>query len=200
MEALARQLGVADRVIAHGFVPEEDLLDGIAQAHVGVIAAKRDSFRNLTHTQKMYEYVAMRKPVVIAETSAVRTHFDDSCFQFFASDDHTDLARALRDLYHNPARAVEMVESASCRYRAYAWEAQRHVYREAVLGAAPQYAPGRSAAHERALHAASAELVPVAVEATPMQPSVDLGGMVTSIDDGGIYLSGMVMPETEAGI
>src|SRR5205814_6432725 len=124
------------RVIAHGFVPEEELLDGIASAHVGVVAAKRDSFRDLTHTQKMYEYVAMRKPVVIAETSSVRTHFDDSCFQFFASDDPADLARALRDVYLDPVRTLEMIESASRRYRGYAWEAQRHVYCAALLGVA----------------------------------------------------------------
>jgi glycosyltransferase involved in cell wall biosynthesis len=137
MEALARRLGVSDRVIAHGFVPEEELLDGIARAHVGVIAAKRDNFRDLTQTQKMYEYVAMRKPVVIAETPAVRTHFDDSCFQFFASDDPADLARALRELYHSPARALAMVDEASARYRAYDWEAQRHLYCKAVFGAVP---------------------------------------------------------------
>ena len=105
---------------------------------MGVIAAKRDSFRDLTHTQKMYEYVAMHKPVVIAETSAVRTHFDDSCFEFFTSDDPVDLARALRDP-HNPSRSLEMVELSSRRYRGYAWEAQRHVYCDAVLGTAPQH-------------------------------------------------------------
>jgi 1,2-diacylglycerol 3-beta-glucosyltransferase len=200
MEALARQLGVADRVIAHGFVPEEELLDGIARAHVGVVAAKRDSFRNLTHTQKMYEYVAMRKPVVIAETSAVRTHFDDSCFQFFASDDPADLARALRELYLNPVRALEMVESAGRRYRGYAWEAQRHVYCAAVLGGAKKDVRRRIASRERAAHINPTDLPAVVVEATSMQPAMDLGGMVTPIEDGGIYLSGKVTPEREVGI
>ena len=112
LEALVRELGVADRVLIHGFVPEEELLEGIARAHVGVIAAKRDTFRDMTHTQKMYEYVAMRKPVVIAETPAVRTHFDDLCFQFFTSNDPADLARALRELYYNPDRALRMISSA----------------------------------------------------------------------------------------
>lgn len=200
MEALAIELDVADRVIAHGFVPEEELLDGIARAHVGVIAAKRDSFRDLTHTQKMYEYVAMRKPVVIAETSAVRTHFDDSCFQFFASDDATDLARSLRELYQNPLRAIEMVESASRRYRGYAWEAQRHVYCEAVLGV-PQETRSRIPSKERAAYASPANnMLPVAVESTPTLPSRELGGLVTSIEDGSIYLSGMAIPVEDRGI
>jgi glycosyltransferase involved in cell wall biosynthesis/cellulose synthase/poly-beta-1,6-N-acetylglucosamine synthase-like glycosyltransferase len=221
MQALACRLGVADRVVAHGFVPEEELLEGIARAHVGVVAAKRDSFRNLTHTQKMYEYVAMHKPVVIAETPAIRTHFDDSCFQFFASDDAEDLARALCELYHNPTRALEMVESSSRRYRAYAWEAQRHVYCDAVLGTAPQYVPGRVTVQDRAAHSASADLVPVpvkvevipavsfrervsevyptilasiAVEATPAAPSMDLGGMtVPEAESAGAVMGGIYL-------
>jgi glycosyltransferase involved in cell wall biosynthesis len=187
IEALACRLGVADRVIAHGFVPEEELLDGIARAHVGVIAAKRDNFRDLTHTQKMYEYVAMRKPVVIAETPAVRTHFDDSCFQFFASDDAADLARALRGLYQNPARALTMIESASAIYRTYAWDAQRHVYCEAVLGAVPQYVRGRIASQEAAAH------VPAVVEPAHALSTRDLRGAsatdlsgTSSIEMGGI--------------
>jgi glycosyltransferase involved in cell wall biosynthesis len=182
MEELARELGVSEQVIAHGFVPEEELLDGIARAHVGVIAAKRDTFRDLTHTQKMYEYVAMHKPVVIAETPAVRTHFDDSCFQFFTSDDPIDLARALRDLYYDPARALTMVESASCRYRAYSWDAQRHVYSAAVLGLIPEpeldrIPQGRVATTE------PANMTSVAVEATPSLPSMDWSGMVTPAED-----------------
>jgi glycosyltransferase involved in cell wall biosynthesis len=169
--ALAGRLGVSERVIAHGFVPEEELLEGIARAHVGVIAAKRDKFRDLTHTQKMFEYVAMRKPVVIAETAAVRTHFDESCFQFFASDDPADLARALRELYHDPDRALAMIESAGSRYLEYDWDAQRHVYCSAALGSVPEHLKladtrrVRTAAQERMADVSPAELLPVPVEA-----------------------------------
>lgn len=181
VEALACRLGVSDWVIAHGFVPEEELLEGIARAHVGVIAAKRDNFRDLTHTQKMYEYVAMRKPVVIAETPAIRTHFDDSCFQFFASDDAPDLARALRDLYHNPDRALAMVEAASRRYSAYDWDAQRHVYCEAVLGGVPQHSR-RMAQQEHGAHLSSADLLPI-MATTLALSSMELSGMVTPIEE-----------------
>jgi hypothetical protein len=160
---------------------------------VGVIAAKRDTFRDMTHTQKMYEYVAMHKPVVIAETPAVRTHFDESCFEFFTSDDPADLARALRNLYHNPSRAVEMIEAATCRYRAYAWEAQRHVYTDAILSVVPRSAPGRTAPQERerTAEANSATMVAVPVEPTPALAAMDWSGRATPIDDRGLYLSGM---------
>ncbi|HET9493785.1 MAG TPA: glycosyltransferase family 4 protein [Chloroflexia bacterium] len=213
MEALARKLGIEDKVIAHGFVAEDILLDGIARAHVGVIAARRDSFRDLTHTQKMYEYVAMHKPVVIAETPAVRTHFDDECFQFFTSDDPEDLARALRELYYNPARALDMIEAASIRYRSYAWEEQRHVYCDAVLGGIPRYLPGAVEAEEQAAHVAAVPKlapalvtsqeaiarVPSMVERSLARPFKDLNGAAQPVEGDGMYLAGMAGPVEEGG-
>jgi glycosyltransferase involved in cell wall biosynthesis len=204
MQALARELGVGERVIAHGFVPEEQLLEGIGRAHVGVIAAKRDTFRDMTHTQKMYEYVAMRKPVVIAETPAVRTHFDEVCFQFFTSDDAVDLARALRELYYDPARAVKMVEASSCRYQTYNWEAQRHVYCAAVLGAISERKRRVTPSPELSERVNPAELPVVPVEATPswahspaLAVTTDWG---TPMEDRGVYLGGMAKPVEESAI
>lgn len=230
LEALVLELGVADRVVIHGFVPEEELLEGIARAHVGVIAAKRDTFRDMTHTQKMYEYVAMHKPVVIAETPAVRTHFDDSCFQFFTSNDPADLARALRELYYRPERALTMIESAANRYRAYDWDAQRHVYGEAVLNVGrqrarrpvvkprpqvrvnqtsmPSVAVGGNSAMTSmdwsgmvaAMDERQAYTPSVAVEATPAVASIDWSGMVAAIDDSKVYLGGTVTPNEDGSI
>jgi glycosyltransferase involved in cell wall biosynthesis len=216
---MVNDLGVGDKVVVHGFVSEEELLEGIARAHVGVIAAKRDSFRNLTHTQKMYEYVAMRKPVVIAETPAVRTHFDDSCFQFFASDDPADLARALRELYYDPLRAVDMVNVSSQRYRAYSWEAQRLVYRDAVLGTGLGYEPALDVPQERPVHVgppvttisnvanvpvSAQELdlvgVAVAVEAAPAPLSLELSTRATPAESGKIFMDGTIMPESDVNI
>lgn len=134
LRALVAELGVGDRVRIAGYVPHEELLAAIGRAHVGVVAAKRDVFRDLTHTNKMFEYALMRKPVVIAETSAVRAYFDDDSFAYFRSADPADLARALRELYHHPERADAMIASAAARCRGYAWARQREIYRAAVLG------------------------------------------------------------------
>jgi hypothetical protein len=217
-------------VLIHGFVPEEELLEGIAGAHVGVIAAKRDTFRDMTHTQKMYEYVAMHKPVVIAETPAVRTHFDDLCFQFFTSNDPADLARALRELYYRPERALTMIASASGRYRAYDWDAQRHVYSEAVLNAGTKRAPRPAVTPQPQIRVNASKMPTVAVggntalasmdwsgmvaamddrdvytpavamEATPALASIDWGGMVAAIEDRDLYISGKATPNEDGSI
>lgn len=137
LTALVRELGVEEQVWLAGFIPESDMLDAIRTAHIGVVAVKRDAFRDLTHTNKMYECIAMRKPVVIAETAAVRAYFDDTSFQYFASDDPADLARTILHLYHHPERARQMVEHATWQSQAYHWDVQRELYCQAVRGVSP---------------------------------------------------------------
>ena len=141
LQSLVRELAVEDHVWLAGFVPQAEMLEAISTAHIGVVAVKRDAFRDLTHTNKMYECVAMRKPVVIAETSAVRAYFDGSCFQYFVSDDPADLARSILDLYRHPERVLPMVERASQRYQQYAWGVQKDIYLQAVLGGITEMSP-----------------------------------------------------------
>ena len=43
---------------ARDYVPIEQLLNGLAQSDAGVVAMKKDAFRDLTHCNKMYDFVA----------------------------------------------------------------------------------------------------------------------------------------------
>lgn len=137
---LARDLGVADRIaFSDGFVPLEELLDAIAAADAGVVAMKRDAFRDLTHCNKMFDFIVMRKPAIVSRTRSVEAYFDDSCFALFEADDEHDLARAIRELYHDPSRGQALVEQAALANDPYRWERQRGVYQgvidEVMVGA-----------------------------------------------------------------
>ena len=132
LRALAGELSVADRVSFHGFVPIDELVEAIARADVGVVAVKRDPFRDLTHTNKMYDFVAMRRPAIVSWTQSVADYFDEVAFEFFKSDDPGSLADAIRRLHSDPQRRAAMVERASELYDDYRWPKQRQVYLGAV--------------------------------------------------------------------
>jgi len=139
LEALARVLGVEDRVwFSRRFLPMTELLPHIASADVGVVAIRRDAFRDLTHCNKMYELIAMRKPVVISRTRAVEAYFGDDCFQLFESGNEHDLARAILDLHADPERRTRLVERASAKAEPYRWIHQREQYLGAVARLLPQ--------------------------------------------------------------
>jgi glycosyltransferase involved in cell wall biosynthesis len=123
------ELGLNGRVtFSDGFVPLDELVDAIAGADAGVVAMKRDAFRDLTHCNKMYDLIAMQRPVICSRTRSVLAYFDDECFEYFDSDDPGDLARAIRELHDDPERKRRMVEAAAAANEPYRWPRQRELY------------------------------------------------------------------------
>jgi glycosyltransferase involved in cell wall biosynthesis len=130
---LANELGVADRVSFSGsFVPIDQLVQAIADADVGVVAMKRDAFRDLTIAGKMFDFIVMRKPMVVSRTRSVEQLFDPSSFEMFESDDPVDLARAIRAIRADADHRAELVRRAAVAAEPYRWPHQRRIYLEVV--------------------------------------------------------------------
>ena len=135
LEALARERGVADRVhFQREWVPIDDLVEALAQADAGVVAMKRDEFRDLTHCNKMYELVTMRRPTLMSRTRSVEAYFGEDCFAWFRSDDPDDLARAIRRLHEDAEWGRRLAEEAARRNEPYRWVNQRAHYLRVVDG------------------------------------------------------------------
>ena len=137
LRELASRLDVRDRVEFNGrWLPLEELVDAIAAADAGVVAMKRDAFRDLVHCNKMYDLVAMRRPVITSRTRSVEAYFSEDAFLYFTSDDPEDLARAIRRLYAEPELGDRLVKRAEEEVEPYRWPHQRARYQRYVLSAA----------------------------------------------------------------
>jgi glycosyltransferase involved in cell wall biosynthesis len=89
---------------------------------------RRDPFRDLTLAGRMFDFIAMGKPMVVSRTRSVEHIFDPSCVELFRSDDAEDLARAIRALHADPARGRRMARRAAEVAAPYRWSRQREVY------------------------------------------------------------------------
>jgi glycosyltransferase involved in cell wall biosynthesis len=133
LQRLAETRGVGDRVqFQRDWVPIDQLVDALARADAGLVAMKRDAFRDLVLSNKMYEFITMRRPILMSRTRAVEEYFDAKCFAWFESDDPADLARAIRRLHDEPQWAQELVEHASRGNERYRWVHHRDHYLEIV--------------------------------------------------------------------
>jgi glycosyltransferase involved in cell wall biosynthesis len=133
LEALARDLGVSERVHFSGrFVALDDLVQAIANADAGVVALRRDIYRDLTHSNKMFDYITMRKPAIVSRTRSVEAYFEEGCLQMFTAGDERDLARAIQELWANPALREQLVSRATQANQPYRWPLQRQRYQEIV--------------------------------------------------------------------
>lgn len=133
LQRLAAERSVLDRVhFSDGFVPMGQLLAGLSRADVGVVAMKQDAFRDLTHCNKMYEFLALRLPVITSRTRSVAAYFPDDALEYFHPGDSADLAAAIRRLHADPQRRRHLVEASSRVLEPYRWTHQRRTYREVV--------------------------------------------------------------------
>ena len=132
VEALTKELGLEERVYFSNWVLPDELMTRIANADAGVVAVKRDAFRDVTLCVKMFDLISMRRPVVISRTRAVESYFGTECFQLFESGNEQDLARAIHELYADPSLRRRLVERATVVNEPYRWVHQARAYVEMV--------------------------------------------------------------------
>jgi Glycosyltransferase len=131
--ALTANLHITDRVwFSDGFLPIGELVETLATADVGLVAMKRDRFRDLTLAGKMFDFIAMGIPMIVSRTRSVEETFGDGCFEVFESGVPDDLAEAIRRLHAEPALRKELAARASAVAETFAWPVQRQRYRELV--------------------------------------------------------------------
>jgi glycosyltransferase involved in cell wall biosynthesis len=125
LAALARELGVADRVHFGGQVALSSIPAKIAAADVGVVPNRKDIFMDLVLPTKLFEYIAMEKPVVVARTAAVIDHFGAQDLYLFEPGDVDALARTLEDALSHPGEARERVQRLRERCAGETWAAEK---------------------------------------------------------------------------
>lgn len=99
LRALARELGVADRVHIQGRLPYARVLSAMAQADVGVIPHYATDAWNSTMPNKLFDYMLAGLPVVVSDARpTARVVKAEACGEVFRDRDVADLVRSLRAL------------------------------------------------------------------------------------------------------
>ncbi len=122
------ELKLEDCVDYLGWVPLAQMVQEIRSADVGIVAQKSSSYSNLVHTNKMYEYMALGKPVLASRLNSVRSYFDDTAICYFEPGSPDSLAQGILELYRNPNERETLVRNAQKLYEQYKWEKQKQLY------------------------------------------------------------------------
>ena len=134
LQRMVDELELHRQVTFHGFVQIEDLVAAIAEADAGVVAMKRDAFRDLTLCNKMFDLITMQRPVICSRTKSTMACFPNGSLKYFESGDDADLARAIEELYADPGQSHKLVQSATERNEPYRWPHQRERYMAVIDG------------------------------------------------------------------
>ena len=128
VKRIAETVNVTDHVKHLGFVPFEQMIEEILLADVCIVAVKKNAYSVLVHTNKMYEYVAMHRPVVATRLDSVAAYFPDDALLYFEPGKDDDLAGKLKHAFAHPDEMAERVAKAADIYERYRWEAEKRHY------------------------------------------------------------------------
>ena len=102
LQQQVKDLGLEAYVRLHGPRPIREIAQVMANADLGVVPKRNDSFGGDAFSTKILEFMALGVPLVVADTRVDRFYFDDSLLRFFCAGDATDLARAILDVRKDP--------------------------------------------------------------------------------------------------
>lgn len=125
---LASELRVSQSVQFFHPLPLRQVADVIANADVGVVPKRADSFGNEAFSTKILEFMSQGIPVVASETKIDRYYFDDSIIRFFPSGDHEALAAALDQVLTTPGLAATLVRNSERFLQENNWSTRKRDY------------------------------------------------------------------------
>ena len=133
MESVRAQ-GLTEAVRCFGGKRLEEIVDAINVCDVGLIPNRRSIFTELNTPTRIFEYLALGKPVIAPRAPGILDYFDDNSLIFFELGDPDDLARKIQDVCADADKAAEIARRGQEVYRAHAWHREREILVNAVDG------------------------------------------------------------------
>jgi glycosyltransferase involved in cell wall biosynthesis len=128
IRALVAELGLQARVLLMPPLGIDHIAQVMADADVGVVPKRDDSFGGEAFSTKILEFMALGVPLIVSATRIDRHYFDDTLVRFFAPGDDADLARAMREAYLDRTCSRELAENALRHVDGYTWAGKQADY------------------------------------------------------------------------
>ena len=126
--SLSAELGLQESVKFFRPLSVREIANVMADADLGVVPKRADSFGNEAYSTKIMEFMAVGVPVVISATKVDRFYFDDSVARFFESGNAEALAHEMLDLLRNPGQRSEIAARAAEYVAENCWERRKADY------------------------------------------------------------------------
>ena len=117
--------GLQENVEYLGVKGRREIADAINGCDLGVIPNHRNSFTEINTPTRIFEYLALGKPVIAPRTRGIQDYFGDEELIFFDVGDANDLARKIEFAFSNPREVGQIVERGQKVYLAHKWSREK---------------------------------------------------------------------------
>lgn len=128
----ARELGVDDVVHYNGAKTQREIARAILECHVGVVPNRFSAFTNINFPTRLFEYLAMGRPVIAPATRGILDYFGEEEIVTFRPDDVGDMADKILWVARHEEAVPALVERGAGVYRKHLWSGERERFLDEV--------------------------------------------------------------------
>ena len=129
-----RERNLADAARYFGPKRLEELVAEIDRCDVGVIPNQRNAFTEINTPTRIFEYLALGKPVIAPSTSGIKDYFSKDSLLFFEPGDFKDLAKQIEYAFVHPNELFEIARRGQQVYLEHTWERERETLLTRIHG------------------------------------------------------------------
>jgi glycosyltransferase involved in cell wall biosynthesis len=134
MVAKVHKMGLDDHVRYYGAKTLEELVHEIEACDVGIVPNQRNTFTDINTPTRIFEYLALGKPVIAPRTPGIQDYFDPKSLLFFDSGNAEQLAERIEHVASHPVDAAAIAERGQKVYLAHTWQQERETLVNLVAG------------------------------------------------------------------
>ena len=127
-----RERGLQDIVHYLGPKTLEELVNEIEQCDLGLVPNKRSSFTEINTPVRIFDFMALGKPVIVPLTPGIRDYFAEDSLLFFEPGSAADLARQMEYAFSNRQTLNDIVRKGQQVFLAHTWEQEKQTLLEGV--------------------------------------------------------------------
>ncbi len=132
LKTLSRKLRVESAISFENPVPIQELAAKLCDANLGLVPNNESSATHLMLPVKLLEYATLGIPVVCARLRTIEHYFGAESVRFFSPNNAGQLARAIQDLYLDPALRDRLSSSAAKVVKSFSWPIHSRRFCDAV--------------------------------------------------------------------
>jgi glycosyltransferase involved in cell wall biosynthesis len=129
-----RSRGLEDFVYYLGPKRLEDLVEAIRDCDAGIIPNQPNAFTDINTPTRIFEYLALGKPVIAPRTRGICDYFDDRSLVFFEPGNVDDLARRTEYVLFHPSEVIGIVKRGQEVYREHGWPTESRRLLDVIAG------------------------------------------------------------------
>jgi len=132
LKSLVQSLGLEESVKFLGIAPLEKIVQAVADADLGVVPKRADSFGNEAYSTKIMEFMSQGVPVVASRTKIDTFYFKEDEVRFFDSGDHEAMAKAMCEVAENESLRQSLIAHGLAYVEQNGWTIKRKEYLDLV--------------------------------------------------------------------